>query len=144
MSVAKFRFLRLATIFRDGAAAILAAGARLLDDRSLRLDQADGLKDFVGRPGDEQLRLLVVQQGEHLAVILQFVAQGFDQQSDAFNHLSKCFLTAAVLTGVRLLSMGAVGCGKTWWDNWAVRLLARPSPPPRVIVSAIWLLIMSL
>jgi hypothetical protein len=51
----------------------------------LGFDHADGLKHLGGGAGDE-IFLLAIQQGEHFAVILQFVAQGVDQEFDGFHH----------------------------------------------------------
>ncbi len=79
---------------RTARAALLATVARACwMAAALRLDQADGLKNLRRRRGRSGMLLLAVQQGEHFAVILQFLAQGVDQGVGGF-HGSLAFFLA--------------------------------------------------
>ena len=55
---------------------------RALDGGGLGLDQADGLENLRGGAGFDLL-LLAVQQGEHFAVLLQFLPQRGDERLKA-------------------------------------------------------------
>jgi hypothetical protein len=48
-----------------------------LNRQTLQLDRTDGLVHFFSAPRRDLL-LLVLQQGEHFAVLFQFLAQGSD------------------------------------------------------------------
>jgi hypothetical protein len=63
--------------FREAGAAFLAVLAGLLHGQPLAFNRADGLIDFFGGPGPD-LPLLAIQQGQHFAVLFQFLAQGAD------------------------------------------------------------------
>jgi hypothetical protein len=57
----------------------------LLDGKTLLLDGADGLVDFIGTPRPDLL-LLPFQQDDHFGVLFQFLAQGADQICDVLGH----------------------------------------------------------
>ena len=68
---------------RGVSPAFLAMQPRALDGGGLGLDEADGLENLPGGTGFD-LFLLTVQQGEHFAILLQFLAQGGDQRLNTF------------------------------------------------------------
>jgi hypothetical protein len=62
----------------DGAAAEFAVVAGLADGVGLLLDVGDGTEEVFGSAMDDVV-LLALEEGEHFAVILEFVAQGGDE-----------------------------------------------------------------
>jgi len=57
-----------------------------LNGRALRLDRRAGLRNGLAGSLDRQFLRLVVEQGQHLAVLLQLVAQSFDQNVQIYRH----------------------------------------------------------
>ena len=110
------------------------------------LDQADGLENLGGGAGFD-LFLLAVQQGEHFAVVLQFLAQRGDERFDTVSGTCSwitCLFSCRWGAASGVSAGGAAeALGKTWWASSPCKLLASPNEPERLMLSASWLLIMS-
>ena len=79
------RILRQPQLEGDVALVLFAFAARGGDGIGLGIDGGDALEQVLGLALHHSV-LLVVEQGEHFAVFLQFFAQGFDEILKQFIH----------------------------------------------------------
>ena len=109
---------------------MLAMLARAPNRRTLGVDSGDCLQNFVGGPNHDEF-LLPVEQAEHLAVMLQFFAEGFDEAFEFFDHVEGLNLEFSPVD-----IAGAESLIKSWRLSCFSRLRGRPKPPDLLMESA--------
>ena len=100
----------------------LAFFARGLDRGALGVDGGDRVQDVIRAALIDQL-LLVVQQGQHLAILLQLVAQRFDQflQYGHYLEFQSFGAKQRLLPRARRLNQGVfAGLASLWADSRTV------------------------
>src|SRR5579859_5561277 len=96
------------------------------NDVALRTALADVLQEFIGLALDNRI-LLLFEHGKHLAVLFQFLAQGFNQVMEQIIHGCR----GAVKLGAtdEATAFAAPLALEAGWLNCCSNTLAKPSVP---------------